>query len=67
MAGIESRRGESYIYVVNDARAQVGSEDRWRIVAKYEDESDDPIRTCAYHNAGLDGLGGSSYINAGKE
>jgi RHS repeat-associated protein len=36
---------------------------RWRIVATYRDSDATPKEEFTYHNAGLDGSGGSSYID----
>jgi RHS repeat-associated protein len=49
---------------VNDTKINYVFDDRWRIVAEYEDDSDDALKFYVYHNAGLDGFGGSSYIDA---
>ncbi len=40
-------------------------DERWRIVAMYEDDADasEPTEQFWYHNAGASGLGGSSYID----
>ena len=39
-------------------------DERWRIVATYRDTDSSPKEQFVYHAAGLDGRGGSSYIDA---
>ncbi|MCH8151435.1 MAG: RHS repeat-associated core domain-containing protein [Planctomycetes bacterium] len=38
-------------------------DERWRIVATYRDSDSSPKEQFVYHNAGLNGFGGSSYID----
>jgi len=39
-------------------------DDAWRIVATFRDDDADPKEVFVYHNAGLGGYGGSSYIDS---
>jgi len=39
-------------------------DESWRIVAVFRAEDEDPKEVYVHHNAGLDGYGGSSYIDA---
>ncbi len=39
-------------------------DDRWRVVAVFRDEDEDPKEVFVHHNAGLAGYGGSSYIDS---
>ena len=39
-------------------------DDKWRMSAMFEDSDTDPTKQWVYHDAGLDGRGGSSYIDS---
>ncbi len=39
-------------------------DERWRQIATFRGDDDDPKERFVYHAAGLDGMGGSSYIDA---
>ena len=38
-------------------------DEKWRLVANYREDDSDPKEEWIYHDAGLDGQGGSSYVN----
>jgi len=47
----------------NDAWRYFAYDERWRILAHFIDTDTDPIEQYLPHNAGLDGMGGSLYID----
>ncbi|MCK4873242.1 MAG: hypothetical protein KAS72_10995 [Phycisphaerales bacterium] len=47
----------------NDATYHHVYDTRWRIVATFRNDDDDPKEQFTHHNAGLSGRGGSSYID----
>ncbi len=49
---------------VNDIKYHRVYNDNWQQVAVYRADDDDPKELFLYHQAGLDGSGGSSYIDA---
>ncbi|GEM_PF-3770657 len=48
----------------SDPTYQLIYDERWRLIAVYRDDDDNPKELFAYHQAGLDGAGGSSYIDS---
>jgi len=48
----------------SDPTYQLIYDERWRLIAVYRDDDDNPKELFAHHQAGLDGAGGSSYIDS---
>lgn len=48
----------------NDTIVRFIYDERWRVVATYHDSDGSPKSEFIHHNAGLDGRGGSSYIDS---
>ena len=49
------------------AKLDLDGDNNWNEAGEYNDDrthNDDPVKLFAYHNAGLDGYGGLSYIDA---
>ena len=49
---------------VNDPKYHLIYDERWRLVATYRADDDNPKEAFVSHQAGLDGAGGSSYIDS---
>ncbi len=48
----------------NDPKYHLIYDERWRLIAVYRADDDNPKELFVYHQAGLDGAGGSSYIDS---